>query len=258
MSLPTPTYASLDEWIAREAIPFSVDSPKIFKAVVGRYGDGFTWRYGGIAGVRRSAPWRGGHSHPPQPALPAPGGGARLPRHRHREQFSPSTLRERVCSRHGSASYEAVQDLGFSHGFGRLDANRELVEWMRQYNTDLPHHDKLHFYGFDSPTEMTSTDSPRQVQQLVLDYLTSIDRNSGQAYRRRIEPLLGQDAGWENPAAMLDPTKSIGRARLLPHCGSRRRISFQSCRYAVLNWWRRVIKVAMGKPRRMPRWRGSY
>ena len=34
MSLPTPTYASLDEWIAREAIPFSVDSPKIFKAVV--------------------------------------------------------------------------------------------------------------------------------------------------------------------------------------------------------------------------------
>ena len=32
----------------------------------------------------------------------------------------------------GPASYEAVQETGFSHGFGRLEANRELVEWMRR------------------------------------------------------------------------------------------------------------------------------
>src|SRR5665647_1766694 len=36
----------------------------------------------------------------------------------------------------GPASYGAVQEAGFSHGFGRLEANRELVEWMRRYNAD--------------------------------------------------------------------------------------------------------------------------
>src|SRR5262249_19439307 len=30
------------------------------------------------------------------------------------------------------------------------------------------------------------------------------------ARRERIDSLLGQDADWENPAAMMDPTKSIG------------------------------------------------
>jgi hypothetical protein len=107
-------------------------------------------------------------------------------------------------------SYEALQDSGFSHGFGRLDANRELVEWMRQYNADSSHRIKLQFYGFDSPTEMTGTDSPRQVLQFVLDYLTSIDSASGQEYHKRIDPLLGQDSDWENPAAIMDPTKSVG------------------------------------------------
>jgi erythromycin esterase-like protein len=81
---------------------------------------------------------------------------------------------------------------------------------MRRYNADPSHPVKLQFYGFDSPTEMVGSDSPRQVLQFVLDYLTSNDTASGQAYRDRIEPLLGQDADWENPAASFDPTKSIG------------------------------------------------
>ncbi|MGA9100200.1 MAG: erythromycin esterase family protein [Methanotrichaceae archaeon] len=108
------------------------------------------------------------------------------------------------------ASYEAVQDAGFSHGFGHLDANRELVEWMRVYNADPSHSIKLQFYGFDSPTEMTSTDSPRQFLHFVLDYLASIDSARANEHRERIDPLLGQDTDWENPAAMMDPTKSIG------------------------------------------------
>jgi len=110
----------------------------------------------------------------------------------------------------GPESYEAVQDTGFSHDFGRLEANRELIEWMRLYNSDPSHKIKLHFYGFDSPTEMTCTDSPRQVLNFVLDYLSSIDDASVQARRKRIDSLLGSDSDWENPAAMMDPTKSIG------------------------------------------------
>jgi erythromycin esterase-like protein len=60
----------------------------------------------------------------------------------------------------GPKSYQALQDAGFSHGFGRLEANRELVEWMRKYNADPAHGIKIQFYAFDSPTEMTDTDSP--------------------------------------------------------------------------------------------------
>src|SRR6266498_1638807 len=34
MSHPTPTHATLDDWIARKAIPFSVASPRTFDAAV--------------------------------------------------------------------------------------------------------------------------------------------------------------------------------------------------------------------------------
>jgi hypothetical protein len=80
-----------------------------------------------------------------------------------------------------------VQDTGFSHGFGRLDANRQLVEWMRRFNADPSHRVKLPLYGFDSPTEMTGSDGPRQVVHFVPDYLASIDSASGREHRERID-----------------------------------------------------------------------
>ena len=36
----------------------------------------------------------------------------------------------------GPSSYDDVEDSGFSHGFGRDAATRELVEWMRSYNAE--------------------------------------------------------------------------------------------------------------------------
>ena len=122
----------------------------------------------------------------------------------------PSAIVNEYVSGRGPASYEVLQDAGFSHGFGRLDANRELVEWMRMYNADPAHRNKLRFYGFDSPTEMTHTDSPRLLLRFAVDYLASIDSISAQEYRQRIDALLGRDSDWENPAAMMDPAKSIG------------------------------------------------
>jgi erythromycin esterase len=209
MSHPTPTHATLDDWIAREATPFSVDSPRTFNAavdkVIASLGDsvellGFGEAlHGGedILILRNRLFQRLVEAH----SYSAIAIESSFPR--------AHIVNEYVAGR-GPASYEAVQDTGFSHGFGRLNANRELMEWMRRYNADPTHHVKLRFYGFDSPTEMTGTDSPSHVLHFVLDYLTSIDKASGQEYRQRIEPLLGQDYDWENPAAMMDPTKSIG------------------------------------------------
>ncbi|HCJ35114.1 MAG TPA: erythromycin esterase [Ktedonobacter sp.] len=200
---------SLDDWIAREATPFSVDSPRTFNGavdkVIASLGDsvellGFGEAlHGGkdILILRNRLFQRLVETH----GYSAIAIESSFPRAR--------VVNEYVAGR-GPASYEAVQDTGFSHSFGRLDANRELVEWMRRYNADPSHRVKLQFYGFDSPTEMTGSDSPGQVLHFVLDYLASLDGASGQEHRERIDRLLGQDSDWENPAAMTDPTKSIG------------------------------------------------
>jgi erythromycin esterase-like protein len=37
-----------------------------------------------------------------------------------------------------------------------------------------------------------------------------MDSASAQAHRERIDALLGQDADWENPAAIMDPAQSVG------------------------------------------------
>ncbi|MBN1202508.1 MAG: erythromycin esterase family protein [Anaerolineae bacterium] len=209
MSHPTPTHATLDDWIAREAIPFSVDSPQTFNAAVDRViaslgdpvellGFGETLHGGEDILILRNRLF--------QHLVEAHGYSAIAIE----SSFPRSHVVNEYAAGCGPASYEAVQDAGFSHDFGRLDANRELVEWMRQYNADSLHRVTLQFYGFDSPTEMTSSDSPGQVLHFVLDYLTSVNSASGQEHRERIDPLLGQDSDWENPAAMFDPAQSVG------------------------------------------------
>ncbi len=89
----------------------------------------------------------------------------------------------------GAASYEEVADTGFGHGFGELDANRELVEWMREYNADPAHETKLHFYGFDIPGKTGGPTTPRESLQNVLDYLTDMDREVGLKYQAKIDEL---------------------------------------------------------------------
>jgi erythromycin esterase-like protein len=204
-------HATLDNWIRHEAIPFSVDSFETLNTavdkVIASLGDpvellGFGEAlHGGedILVLRNRLFQRLVEAH----GYSAIAIESSFPRAR--------VVNEYVAGR-GPVSYDALQEAGFSHGFGRLDANRELVEWMRAFNADPTHHIKLQFYGFDSPTEMMFSDSPRKVLHFVLDYLVSIDSASGQEHRQRIDPLLGQDSDWENPAAMMDPTKSVGRS----------------------------------------------
>lgn len=69
---------------------------------------------------------------------------------------------------------------------------------------------ELRFYGFDSPTEMTGADSPRQLLEFALDYLVALDPETGGVFRDRIVPLLGEDGAWGDLAAAFDPTKSVG------------------------------------------------
>jgi erythromycin esterase len=204
-----PSYETIDGWIAQEAISFSVDPPETFNAAVDKV----------IASLDDSVEVLG--------VGEALHGGRDILTFRNRlfqrvveahgysaiaieSSFPRAHLVNEYVSGRGPASYEAVQDDGFSHGFGRLAANRQLVEWMRRYNEHGSHGVKVEFHGFDSPTEMMVTDSPQRVLNFVLDYLSSIEGPAGQERQQRIGELLGQDCGWEDPAAMLDPAKSMG------------------------------------------------
>jgi erythromycin esterase len=209
--MPHYAYPTLDQWATQEAIPFSLDAPQRFDAAV----DQMVALLGGaveLLGFGEAL--HGGkeilllRNRLFQRLVEAHGYSAIAVE----SSFPRARVIYEYIAGDGAESYDTIKDTGFSHGFGQLDANRELVEWMRRYNGDPSHHVALHFYGFDSPTEMMGTDSPRQALDLALDYLASMDGASAQEYRERIEPLLGQDADWENPAAMMDPTQSVGRS----------------------------------------------
>jgi erythromycin esterase len=209
MTHPAPIYATLNDWIMHETLSFSIASPQTFNAAVDKMiaslsdsvellGFGETLHGGEDILILRNRLF--------QRLVEAHGYSAIAIE----SSFPRGHLVNEYVAGRGSASYEDVQDTGISHDFGKLVANRELVEWMRQYNADPSHPIKLRFYGFDSPTEVMSSDSPRQVLHVVLDYLASIDNTRSQEYRQRVDPLLGQDSAWENPATMMDSTQSIG------------------------------------------------
>lgn len=109
----------------------------------------------------------------------------------------------------GALTYEQVATEGFGHGMGKLEANRELVEWMRAENAGRAPASRIRFYGFDIPTGSMGGASPRGVLRFVTDYLAGIDPGAGKRFETRFAEVLGEDAGWENPAVYMDPSQSI-------------------------------------------------
>jgi erythromycin esterase len=192
----TPTYATLDYWIAREAISFSVDSPDVaIDKVIASLDDsvellGFGEAlHGGeeILMLRNRLFQRLVEKH----GYRAIAIESTFPQARH--------VNEYITTGQGTANFNDW----ISNGMGLLDANRELIEWMRQYNSTRA--DKLHFYGFDMPLGKFAFGSPRLVLTPVLDFLPGNDER-----RQRIETLIGPDSDWENMAVIADPSKSVG------------------------------------------------
>ncbi|WP_431773281.1 erythromycin esterase family protein [Streptomyces cucumeris] len=101
----------------------------------------------------------------------------------------------------GSGSLDAVMREGFSHGFGELDANRELVVRMRGYNEHRPPEERVSFHGFDAPLENASAPSPRRYLEHARDYL-GLDTD--------VTQLAGEDTRWSRTEAVMDPAASPG------------------------------------------------
>ncbi|MEV0251421.1 erythromycin esterase family protein [Nocardia sp. NPDC050712] len=108
----------------------------------------------------------------------------------------------------GTGTLEDVMARGFSHGFGAVPANRELVRWMRAYNAE--HDEKLRFAGVDGPLEYWAA-SPRQALTGLYALLEG-PMLEAVVSAQTLDALLGPDDPWSNEAAAMDPALSIGRS----------------------------------------------
>ena len=105
----------------------------------------------------------------------------------------------------GTGTLDEAMERGFSHGWGVLAGNRELVRWMRAYNEGRPAADRVHFAGFDGPLEMTGVASPREA-------LEGLHRSvESEVDAARLDRLLGADDRWTDPDTLMNPSRSVGR-----------------------------------------------
>jgi len=200
---------SVDAWIARDGLPFTVASPATFIKSVDK----------AVASLGPSVELLGfGEAlHGGQEILQL-----RNELFKHlvmtkgfsaiaiESSFARAWLVNDYVTGNGPATYDEVMDKGFSEGVGHLTANRELVEWMRTYNADPSHPVKLHFYAFDIPTGAVGIASPAHVLHVALEYLGAIDPAAANEHRQKIDSLLPADAAWENPMAWADTKQAIG------------------------------------------------
>lgn len=205
---PTAHTRSLEDWVAREALPCALDPPETLYTAVDTL----------VATLPASLELLG--------LGEALHGGEELLLLRNRlfarlvtahgyralaiESSFPKAEVVNAYVAGGPATDEAVAEAGFSHGFGQLAANRELVEWMRAYNRDPSHAVKLRFYGFDMPSGTIGAAGPRQTLMRTLAFLSAVDSGSAEAHRQQIEPLLGEEGHWDAPTIFSNRALSPG------------------------------------------------
>ncbi|WP_328850138.1 erythromycin esterase family protein [Micromonospora globbae] len=112
----------------------------------------------------------------------------------------------------GAGTLDEAMERGFSHGWGAFPGNRELVRWMRAYNDGRPASEQVRFAGFDGPLEITAAASPRAALTALHGYLAArVDPDLLPCPAETLDRLLGADDRWTDPAAMMDPSRSVGR-----------------------------------------------
>ncbi|GAA0527757.1 erythromycin esterase family protein [Paractinoplanes ferrugineus] len=108
----------------------------------------------------------------------------------------------------GAGDLDDVLARGISHEFGAGRGNRDLLRWMRAHNEGRPAADRVRFAGFDGPLEITGAAGPRQALTELHAYLAA--RVDVPVPAAALDELIGDDERWPDPAAMMDPSRSIG------------------------------------------------
>lgn len=204
MSKPEVSRASLSEWIAQAGVPFAHDTSGAFERAV----DQLLPALG--AAVELLA--LGEALHGGEEILLLRN---RLFRHlaeRHgyaaiavESSFTRGFAADAFCQ--GNATWDDVGSAGFSHGFGKLDANRELLEWMRDRNATVAPERRLRLYGFDIPGD-TGPISPSEALAVAIQGLATVDPAAASAAQAKTTDLVGEQARWTNPMAWMNPATS--------------------------------------------------
>ncbi|MFJ2885117.1 erythromycin esterase family protein [Streptomyces sp. NPDC087305] len=118
----------------------------------------------------------------------------------------------------GTGTLDEVMAHGFSHGWGAFAANRDLVRWMRAHNVRAdndgrPASERLRFAGVDGPLEITGAASPRQALSALHRCLSRwVSADLLPCTAETLDSLIGTDDRWTEPAAMMDPGRSMGQS----------------------------------------------
>ncbi|MFR9725822.1 erythromycin esterase family protein [Streptomyces sp. MS19] len=113
----------------------------------------------------------------------------------------------------GAGTLDDAVARGITHDWAAFPGNRALVRWMREHNAGRPAAEQVRFAGFDGPLEFSHAESPRQALTALHAYLAAgLDAALLPCTAETLDGLLGADAAWTEPAAMLDPARSHGRS----------------------------------------------
>jgi erythromycin esterase-like protein len=83
---------------------------------------------------------------------------------------------------------------------------------MRAHNDGRPASEQVRFAGVDGPLEITGAASPRQTLTALHSYLCAwVDADLLPCSAETLDRLLGSDDRWTEPAAMRDPSRSVGQ-----------------------------------------------
>ncbi|MEJ7651055.1 MAG: erythromycin esterase family protein [Nakamurella sp.] len=96
---------------------------------------------------------------------------------------------------------EETLERGFSHGFGRMEANRALVRRLRRHNEDADESDRVSFHGIDAAVENLSAPSPVWYLQQAAEYL---------GHTVDLAAVAGPEDRWSRTAAVTDAASSPG------------------------------------------------
>ena len=91
-----------------------------------------------------------------------------------------------------SAELETVVAQGLGWMFDRLPQNKELVQWMREYNMNVPKQ-KIRFFGFDIPGSPTVGWATRGVGSVIEEpfrYVGLVDPEAAAGLQEQLRPLL--------------------------------------------------------------------
>jgi erythromycin esterase len=109
----------------------------------------------------------------------------------------------------GEGDAETAARTGLSSGFSRYLENRELIQWMRDYNATASSaaHRRIRFYGIDLPAG-ARVSGPRRAIDSALTFLSRADPTTAQKIRDSLsDSLPGTDArefGSLSPVAQVE------------------------------------------------------